>query len=144
MNIDQEKEYTTLYHIPGLSEDKDLEPSELIFYEHKRTKRSYTTERLEKSLPRFGAFKDSDTLLDVKRKIYELVKGAFYEELKSDEEIHSKIEVHVKENLPIIPSGTYTKTRAKCEFCGDKHGYREEYCELKIDEQDVNEDFDLI
>lgn len=143
LNIDQEKEYTTMYHMPGLSEDKDLHPFELIFYEHKRTKRSYTTERLEKSVPRFGAFKHSDTLLDVKRKVYQLIRGAFEDQLKSDEELHSKIEVRVKENLPHVKSGTYTKTKAKCEFCEEKHGYREEHCELKINEQDVNEDLDL-
>ncbi len=38
----------------------------------------------------------------------------------------------------MIKTGSYTKTRAKCEFCGTKHSYKEDYCELKFDDVDVN------
>ena len=51
------------------------------------------------------------------------------------------IEVHVKENLPMIQTGKYSwdKTRAVCEFCGQKHTYKVDHCELKFDGVPANE-----
>ena len=51
------------------------------------------------------------------------------------------IEVHVKENLPMVQRGKWSwdKTRATCEFCGQKHTYKEEHCELKIDGVTAND-----
>ena len=51
------------------------------------------------------------------------------------------VEVHVKDNLPMIQSGKYSwdKTRAVCEFCGQKHTYKMDHCELKIDDVPANE-----
>ena len=73
--------------------------------------------------------------------ILEKMRGIFNEAPESDEQLNSMVEVHVKENLPMIQRGKYSwdKTRATCEFCGQKHSYKEEHCELKIDGVIANE-----
>ena len=48
------------------------------------------------------------------------------------------IEIQVRENLPLIKKGSYTRTRADCEFCGEKHTYKDDYCELTFDGVESN------
>lgn len=65
---------------------------------------------------------------------------AIFESLpENDEELNEMINVNVKDNAPMLKSGSYARTKAACEFCGDKHQSRDEFCDLKIDDVDVNE-----
>ena len=67
------------------------------------------------------------------------MRGIFEEVPEDDAALNALIEVHVSCNSPMVKQGMYTRTRAQCEFCGDKHAMREEYCDLKLDEVEVNE-----
>jgi len=77
--------------------------------------------------------------MDVKRLILDKMRGIFSIAPETDEDLNSIVQVHVRENLPMILQGKYTRTRATCEFCGSKHSYKEDYCDLKFDDEDVNE-----
>ena len=83
----------------------------------RRTKKSYTVDHLEKSAPRMFALTKETSLMDVKRLILEKMRGIFENEPENDEELNSMIEVHVRDNCPMIKAGTYTRTKANCEFC---------------------------
>lgn len=67
------------------------------------------------------------------------MRGIFDEVPANDEDLNKLIEVHVRENCPMIKKGMYTRVRANCEFCGDKHMSTEEYCDLKLNGVEVNE-----
>ena len=67
------------------------------------------------------------------------MRGIFTVAIEDDEKLNEIVEVHVKENLPMITQGKYTRTRAVCEFCDSKHSYKEDFCDLKFDDVEVNE-----
>jgi len=67
------------------------------------------------------------------------MRGIFEEVPEDDAALNALIEVHVNCNSPMVKHGMYTRTRALCEFCGDKHAMRDEYCDLKLNEVEVNE-----
>ena len=96
---------------------------------------------MDRACPRFFALTSETTLMDVKRMILEKLRGIFNEAPETDEQLNNMVEVHVRDNLPMIQRGKYSwdKTRANCEFCGQKHTYKEEHCELKIDGVIANE-----
>lgn len=52
------------------------------------------------------------TIMDVKRLILDKMRGIFTVAPENDEELNSIVQVHVKENLPMIQQGKYQKTRA--------------------------------
>lgn len=136
-DIDQEREYTMVYHVPGMSEEKSL--VELSFFKLKfRTKTSYTTEHVDKSCPRLFALTKETSLMDVKRLMVERLRGIFEKLPEDDEQLNKLVSLHVKDNLPMVTKGKYTRTRAECEFCNKKHGYKDDYCDLKIDGEMAN------
>mmetsp|Transcript_23056 Transcript_23056/g.28605 ORF Transcript_23056/g.28605 Transcript_23056/m.28605 type:complete len:135 (+) Transcript_23056:469-873(+) len=127
-----------IYHVPGMTPESEL--VEFNFFKHaSRTKRSYTVDFVEKSAPRIFPLTRETTILDVKRTVLERMRGVFNSAPEDDEQLNQLVEVHVRENLPMVKKGTYTRTRADCEFCGHKHGYRDEFCDLKLDDVEVNE-----
>jgi ubiquitin C-terminal hydrolase len=67
------------------------------------------------------------------------MRGIFEMAPEDDAALNALIDVHVNCNSPMVKHGMYTRTRALCEFCGDKHSMRDEYCDLKLDEVEVNE-----
>jgi len=58
---------------------------------------------------------------------------------ENDQELNRMVEVHVRENLPLVKMGSYTRTKATCEFCESKHSYKDEFCDLKFDDNEANE-----
>ena len=100
-----------VYHVPNQTEETKV--VEFNFLKHqKRGKNSYTTEMLEKSGPRLFALTNDMTIMDVKRLILDKMRGIFTVAPENDEELNSIVQVHVKENLPMIQQGKYNKTRA--------------------------------
>ena len=71
--------------------------------------------------------------------ILDRMRGIFAQAPENDEELNQMIEVHVRENRPMIKKGLYSRERPDCEFSGAKMSYRDDYCELKIDGVLVNE-----
>ena len=39
----------------------------------------------------------------------------------------------------MVKQGMYSRVRAVCEFCDSKHGYKDDLCELKLNDVEVNE-----
>lgn len=128
-----------IYHVPGSSK-KESQLIEINFYKmSKRGKSSFSVSSVDRSAPRIFALTKQTTIMDVKRLILEKMRGIFDTVPEGDEALNDLIEVHVRENCPMVKKGMYTRTRANCEFCGDKHSTSEEYCDLKLDGQEVNE-----
>ena len=127
-----------VYHVPNQTEQTQV--VELNFFKMtKRNKRSYTVDHLDRSAPRLYALTPETTVMDVKRLILRKMRGIFESEPEDDEALNKMIEVHVRENLPMVLVGKYTRQRANCEYCGQRHGFRDEYCDLKIGDMEVNE-----
>lgn len=83
-DIDQDREYTMVYHVPNQTEETKV--IEFNFLKHqKRGKNSYTTEMLEKSAPRLFALNNETTIMDVKRLILEKMRGIFLTAPENDE-----------------------------------------------------------
>ena len=61
------------------------------------------------------------TILEIKKLIFEKVKFIFKNDKQSDEEINKNLLLHVVDNLPYYIEGKYTKKKAVCEFCREKH-----------------------
>ena len=57
---------------------------------------------MDRACPRFFALTSETTLMDVKRMILEKMRGIFNEAPETDEQLNNMVEVHVKENLPMI------------------------------------------
>ena len=80
------------------------------------------------------------SIMDVKRMLLDKMRGIFTTAPENDEQLNNIVQIHVKENLPVVAQGKYgTRTKAPCEFCEKKHSYKEDYCDLELDEVDVNE-----
>lgn len=95
---------------------------------------------MEKALPRLFALTNDTTIMDVKRLVKDKLRGIFNMEPETDEQLNELVGVHVRDNLPLVPMGKYgARQRATCEFCEQKHGYRDDYCDLELDELDVNQ-----
>lgn len=61
------------------------------------------------------------TLLQVKKQIYDRLKGLFGEEFENDEELNSNIHLYIRDNLPTVKDGKYHYRKAVCEFCEQRH-----------------------
>ena len=99
-------------------------------------KKNYTI--IQKAIPRLYRFKRSDTMVDIKRKIYESVKEAWKHE-EGDEKINDEwicfnLFINFRNNSPVVGSSKYSRDRAKCEFCGDSHTANRELCEIRCKE----------
>jgi len=105
----------------------------------KRSQNSYTVDSVEKSAPRFLALTKDTSVMEVKRLVLAKMRGIFTEAPQDDETLNRLMEIHVRENCPMVKQGMYTRTRANCEFCGDKHSSKDEYCDLKLNDLEVNE-----
>lgn len=127
-----------VYHVPGQTEDSSV--IEFNFFKHSaRTKKSYSVDHLTNSAPRLFALTRQTSIMDVKRVILDRMRGIFAEAPADDEELNEMVQVHVRENLPMVKKGMYTRTRADCEFCGEKHAYKDELCDLQFDDVESNE-----
>ena len=85
--IDQDREYTMVYHVPNQTEQTQI--VEFNFFKHaKRNARSYTVDALEKSAPRLFALTPETTIMDVKRVVIEKLRGIFDEVPETDEDLN--------------------------------------------------------
>lgn len=55
-----------------------------------------------------------------------------------DTMVNDAIEIYVKDNLPLVKKKKGGQEKAVCEFCNGKHGSGEEFCDLKINGEDLN------
>ncbi len=99
--------------------------------------KSYYGQHFSKTLPRIEYLPEEMTMLEVKKMIYNQIKCIYKEEFKDDSEINRNIILHIYDNLPMEQEGKYTKRKALCEFCKDKHGSADT-CDIKINKVSAN------
>ena len=93
-DIDQDREYTMVYYVPGQTEETEV--IELNFHKvQKRGKNSYTVDQIEKALPRLYAMTRETTIMDVKRLILEKMRGVFEKVPEDDETLNEIVQVHI-------------------------------------------------
>ncbi len=108
----------------------------------KQGKNSFSGEHYGKSLPRLEYIDVNWTMLDIKKLILKKVRYLFKDDnpvFKSDEELNRSIILHVADNLPYYIEGKYTKRKANCEFCRDRH-IQTDTCDARIDKLSGNSD----
>ena len=98
---------------------------------------------LQNAVPRFETFNMSDSVMDMKRTIYERIKYVFPAvrqagadaEPQDDEWINDNIKMQIKDNTPTQAAKGgrgYGQTRkAECEFCGRRHTVRDDICDIR-------------
>ena len=79
--------YTMVYHVPKPTE-KSLR-TELQFFKYISRGKNYAVDNLEKSVARFTTFELEMTVMEMKKKIYGLIRGCFKEEIKDDEQLNT-------------------------------------------------------
>ena len=103
------------------------------------------------ALPRYLDFKMEDTIIEMKHKIFNHIKGVFSGTRKPSEEdtdafekwINENIILQIKDNTPYVKmSGNYGARKAECEFCGRRHNQRDDICELRTNKEDNGNDLD--
>ena len=81
----------------------------------------------------------NDTVIEMKKRIYRHVKGIFKDKKvpkETDEEqfelwINKNILMMIKDNTPYVQKEPgAAKRKAECEFCGRRHNYRDDMCEI--------------
>lgn len=112
-DIEQDRyERTMIFHVPGISK-KESQLIELNFFKmSKRGKNSFSVSSVDRSAPRIFALTKETTIMDVKRLIVEKMRGIFDTVPEDEEALNDLIEVHVRENCPMVKKGMYTRTRA--------------------------------
>jgi hypothetical protein len=95
-------------------------------------KGSVSNQLISNAVPRFDVFKLSDTVLEIKMKLYEKMKHMFTVKDEINEEwVNENIIVWIKDNTP---SGRHKK--AECEFCGRCHTTRDDICDIRTESVD--------
>jgi hypothetical protein len=96
-----------------------------------KKKNSYLV--IPRAIPRVYKFNKSDTVVDIKKKLYQTMKEAWKHDEDdeiTDEYINSIMYINLRNNSPIKEASKYSITREKCEFCGDSHTGSKELCEI--------------
>lgn len=132
-DIDQDREYTMVYHVPNQTEETKV--IEFNFIKHmKRGKNNYTTDFVDKSAPRLFALSNDTTIMDVKRMVLTKLRGIFETDPETDEKLNEIVQVHVRDNLPYVQQGKYgMRMRPVCDIYGIKHSYKDDYGELTLE-----------
>jgi hypothetical protein len=77
-------------------------------------KGNVSSQLISNAVPRFDVFKLTETVLEIKMKLYEKTKHMYTVEDEINEEwVNENILLYIKDNTP---SGRHRKT--ECEFCG--------------------------
>jgi hypothetical protein len=87
--------------------------------------KTFCGETINKVLPRMEYFKQSMTIMEVKRFMYKKISAVFKEgdkKFKNDQELNDNILLHIFDNLPYERTGQYSQRKAQCEFCDERHG----------------------
>ena len=91
-----------VYHVPNRSEQTRVVEFN-FFYLKKRGNKSHSEEFVNKSCPRLYALNMDTTIMDVKKLIYEKMRGIFRRAIEDDEQLNEFIEVHIKDSKSRFP-----------------------------------------
>jgi hypothetical protein len=101
---------------------------ELNFSKGTPSRKGITNSQISGAVPRYQVFSLQDSVLDIKRKIYQRCAPMFSDEA-DDEWLHKNIFLMIKDNTPQGRS-----RKMDCEFCGRLHTARDDICEIRTDE----------
>lgn len=95
-------------------------------------------------MPRFLDFSMNDTPLSMKKKIFFHLRGIFKsrkvcqntdDQQQFDLWLNKNIVLYIKDNTPYLQSKSGSSQRkAECEFCGKRHNYKDDICEISTPE----------
>ena len=100
---------------------------------------------IQNGVPRYEVFKMTDTVIEMKKQIYQRIKYTFTDakedEERTDEWLNTNLLMNIKDNTPSEKHGSlsekygsYSTRKRECEFCGRRHNMRDDVCEVKTDE----------
>ena len=92
-------------------------------------KGGYSNLAVSHTVPRYQVFKMSDSILDIKTKIYERCAPMFAETEVNEDWINTNIILMHKDSTPSMRSGG----KMECEFCGRRHTARDDLCEISTE-----------
>ena len=99
-------------------------------------KGGFSNMMISSAVPRYQVFKLTDTILDIKTKIYERCAPMFDDTDVDEEWINTNLVLQIKDNTPMGRGGG----KLECEFCSRHHTSRDDYCDVRTDEHsDGNE-----
>ena len=98
----QERSNTMVYHVPNRSEQTRVVEFN-FFYWKKRGAKNHSEEFINKSCPRLYALNMDTTIMDVKKLIFEKMRGIFRRAPEDDENLNDMIEVHIKDSKSRFP-----------------------------------------
>ena len=85
------------------------------------------------------ALDKSMTFMDMKKKVYELIKGVYEKEIEGEEALNEQLIIQLRHNLPLMNlKSKHYREKPPCEICGKKHGMYDDFCNLVLDDVDVN------
>ena len=112
-----------------LADDEKL--TELNFSKGTPGRKGFTNSLISGAIPRYDVLKLSDSIMDIKRKIYNRCAPMFADSEVDEEWLHSNIILMIKDNTP---SGRSRKM--ECEFCGRQHSARDDICDIRTDDHE--------
>ena len=126
-----------IYHVPKT--DNDDVRVELNFFRRKyHNKSSYSVQEVSGSIPRFAYFNPSMTMFEIKKQLVEQLRGIFKVDPLAGPEALLNDLIEVQYSLRNLRKEKNNKL-AKCEICKKRHGSSDDFCELMIDDIEVNE-----
>ena len=80
-------------------------------------KKDKILEKVDKSFPRFMNFEKTDTIWQMKKKVYEHLRGVFKDAIDDEDSLNSQIKIHVRDNIPLVNTTKHRREKPECEFC---------------------------
>ena len=126
-----------IYHVPKANDD-DVK-IELNFLRRKyHNKSSYSIQEVAGSIPRFTYVNPSMTIFEIKKQLVGQLRGIFKEDPLAAHEAVLNDLIEVQYSLRNVRKEKHGKL-AKCEICKKRHGSTDDFCELEIDDIEINE-----
>jgi hypothetical protein len=82
---------------------------------------------ISNAIPRYEVFKLTDTVLDMKRKVFNRCASMFADKDVDEEWLAANIILWIKDNTPRSKSGG----KVECEFCAKYHSNRDDICKIR-------------
>ena len=85
-------------------------------------------------LPRFEVCSMSESMLDLKKKIFKRIQLIFKKPKQgdfTDDWINKALILYIKDTCPELQTSSYSSKKANCEFCGNRHNIRDDICDVK-------------
>ena len=125
-------------------DDPDYKVLELNFSNCSVSKRGGLNQALiSNSVPRFHRFAMHDSVIDMKKQVFERIRGVFPDGGENTEEyINTNIILHIKDSTHYDRTAGPTRRKRVCEFCGRRHNSRDDICNVRSAEVENGNDLE--